>query len=99
VFAFPQKSRAIFIIGNMAFASHATGRRSAGYEAFDASDVSQGGRTLFSVLPTGIDTDTYAFADPYLVPANVTYIKFTALQTSGGALNVEFYRVGIIIVK
>lgn len=94
----PQRARAIAMVGSVRFASNATGRRSAGYEAFDAGDVSLGGRTFFSQLPTGIAADTYALSEAAQFTAGTAYIKFNALQTSGGALNVEFYRVGLYFV-
>ena len=93
------KCRPVLFLGMAEFAANSTGRRAVHINQYDASDTLLSGATLISIQPDTSLIATIPFASPFLMEALTSYIKATVQQTSGGALDLGFFRLGILIGK
>ena len=94
-------SRIICVVGTIQWAAAAGGRRAAHINLYDASDALLYGSTLHSRLPTNILADTIPFAATFFVKdvEGAESIKLTCLQSSGGALNMNYFSAGLFLVR
>lgn len=87
--------KVIGIIGGVEWANNASGRRAVTVNLYDDADVFLAGVTLASIPPTGVDVDTLPYCGLIHLPTTlgVAYLKMNVFQNSGGALNMNFFRV------
>ena len=92
-----QARGALGVFGTVQWATNGVGRRGVHLDIYDQFNTKLSGATLHSLLPTGIASDTIPYAG-YFITASApkgAYLRFSVVQTSGGALNMEFFRGGL----
>jgi hypothetical protein len=94
-------SRVVGVMGTIQWAAASAGRRAIHANFYDSGGVQLYGTTLHSRLPTNIGSDTIPFSTtlPLLDFEGTEVIKLTCLQTSGGALDVEYFQAGLFLVR
>lgn len=87
--------KVIGIIGMVEWANNGAGRRAVTTNLYDENDVFVAGVTLSSTPPTGVDVDTLHYCGYVHLPGTLgaAYLKMNVFQNSGGALNMNFFRV------
>ena len=93
--------RTVGVLGMTQWANNGTGRRAVHLNAYDASDSLLSGVTLSSLGPSGVDIDTIPFTGlSWLVGLpTVHHLKFTVIQTSGGALDLGYAVAGLFLLR
>jgi hypothetical protein len=91
----------IGVVGGVEWANNANGRRAVTVNLYDEADVFLAGVTLASTPPTGVDVDTLPYAGVIHLPGTLgaVSLKMNVFQNSGGALNMNFFRVAFFAVR
>lgn len=92
--------RLIGIMGTVQWDTNGAGRRGFHVEVYNSADAQIFGLTLHSLLPTSVDVDTMPYVGLiyFSTLGDADYLKFTVVQTSGGALNVRNIRLGVFLL-
>lgn len=89
----------VLATGTVGFAANATGRRAAHINTYNNDGSLLYGATLISINPDTSLVATLPFATVYPLAALAREMKFTVIQTSGGALNLTYARLGLWVIK
>lgn len=88
------------IFGNVQWATNSTGRRAIHLNIYNINDTLLAGTTLHSFSAQSVDT-TFPFSGSYYLPDVYAahHAKVTVIQTSGGALNMNYCDTNFFLVR
>jgi hypothetical protein len=94
------RARRIGLMGVVQWDVNATGYRSLQVRFYDSSDTLLYGLIFHRFLPNAITNDVHPIAATLQLidQRDTAYMKFHAFQTSGGALDLTFFDMGIFLV-
>lgn len=97
----PHTSNIIGVIGKVEFEENAVGRRAIHVNRYTEAGTLQTGDTLASLSASVEDPTTLPFCMPiYLGENSGTHsFQISVIQTSGGALNMNYISVGIFVLR